>query len=201
MKVFIHTILLLLVSSLAHAQFYIGVKGDTISYKQIPASDDFMGQYILGDKVYKSYRDTIYHIEVQIPDSLRVERTGTPKLLVFEMPEKDELYDYISITLFSKDQFPVIDSLSFKYLTRHKKGEVFNKNPNNILKDLTQLSASVYKVELDCSGDPIIQQWRFLQNDYGYYVVMLAANEETYDDRLPAFETFVKQHLRLTLKP
>ena len=176
-----------------YSQFFLDEKGDTVSYTKIPANDDFLAFVVLGmgDKVYQSYHDTIHHFELKIPDSATVQRSNDKNLMFFRMPKLDGVYDYISVTSFSKDRFVVIDSLVFNNLTKHQPGDYLNGNKQGVFQSATLLKDLTYKVVVDCNDNGCIHQWRFMENDFGYYVVMLAARQETYDQRLEVFENFV----------
>ena len=185
-----------LLPKLGVCQYYETDEGKKISYTALPSNDDFMEQYILGDIVYKSYSDTTHHFKIQIPDSFDVRKTNSKNLIMFRLPIRQGVYDYISITSFEKDKFISLDSLIYKNLTRHKIGEYLNGNKNGIFQSVTSIDSLTYKVELLCSGNNCTQEWCFKKNNFGYYVIMLACKRETYSLRQGVFKKFISESFK-----
>jgi hypothetical protein len=197
MKIFGLIIFFFFIQRIGFSQFYKDDKGEKIAYNSLPSNDDFMEHYILGDRVYKFYYDTVHHFQIQIPDSFQVQKTGSKDMVIFRLPIIQETYDFISVTSFSKERFISIDSLVYKNLTKHRSGDYLNGNKQGVFQSAVLIDTLTYKVELNCNGDFCTQQWCFRQNNFGYYVIMLASKKETYNLRLNIFKKFILQDIKL----
>jgi hypothetical protein len=199
MKYFLLIILSVVIQLNCFSQFYKDDKGKVISYNSLPDDDDLIGQYMNVDVVYKTYHDTSHHFTIEIPDSFLVRKTSSKNLVIFRMPILQTVYDYISVTSFSKNEFASLDSFVYNKLLKNKPGEYLNGNNQAVFRSATLIDNNTYKVELECGGSGCTQQWRFTKNDFGYYVIMLAAKKETYDQRVNDFNKFSKECVKINL--
>jgi hypothetical protein len=191
MKLAIITTVLLFNLNFAFGQFYIDAKMDTISYTALPSNDRYMEHYVFHSN-YKFYYDTIHKISIEIPDSFDVQKTYDKALIVFELPKKDQIF----IKAYSKRKFQSLADLEFKELTKYKPGDTLRDYAEATLTRTSLQSENIYKVEFFYSGISFVQQWRFFENDFGYYTVVLFATETTYALRLDLFNKFITKNIK-----
>lgn len=191
MKQSLITILLLFNLNFVIAQFYIDAKMDTISYTELPSNARFMEHYVFQSN-YKFYYDSIHKLSVEIPDSFDVQKTNDQNLVVFQLPKNDQIF----ITAYSKQKFQSLADLEFKELTKYKPGDTLRDYAEATLTRTSLQSANIYKVEFFYSGISFVQQWRFFENDFGYYTVVLFAGEATYALRLDLFNKFITKNIK-----
>jgi hypothetical protein len=191
MKLAIITIVLLFNLNFAFAQFYIDAKMDTISYSALPSNDRFMEHYVFHSN-YKFYYDTIHRISIEIPDSFDIQKTYNKDFVIFELPKNDQ----ILINAYSKLKFQSLSDLEFKELTKYKPGDTLKDYDKATLHRISLQSENIYKVEFFSYGMSFVQQWRFFENNFGYFAVVLFATENTYALRLDLFNKFITKNIK-----